>query len=81
LEYLHSRGLVHRDIKPLNILLGEEGVKLGDFGIAAKSTPRLMQSDIFAVGLIMYQMVSGVKPFDGLDEYTDTRKKIKQWQA
>lgn len=93
LDYAHSKGVVHRDMKPDNIMLDPQGetVKIADFGIArveeASSkestqvgmmlgTPRYMspeqatgatidgRSDLFALGVIMYEMITGQKAFD-----------------
>lgn len=93
LDYAHSRGIVHRDIKPDNIMLNGDNnvVKIADFGIARLSrsaisdstqagmmlgTPRYMspeqatgdnvdgRSDLFSIGLIMYEMITGQKAFD-----------------
>jgi serine/threonine-protein kinase len=104
LAYAHQRGIVHRDMKPDNVMFDEFGqVLLTDFGIAKAmaggrltgtgmsiGTPHYMspeqaraqpidgRSDIYSLGVVAYQCLTGQVPFDGEDSFAIGYKHITE---
>lgn len=104
MEAAHNQHIVHRDIKPQNIMISREGkAKITDFGIAKATdsesggsedvimgsihytAPELIRggdgdekSDIYSLGISIYEMLTGTVPFDGKDTVSVAMKHIKE---
>src|SRR5947208_16201733 len=108
LDFAHEAGVVHRNIKPANVMLDGQGrTKLTDFGVARVTgsdrthaertqagtvvgTPAYMspeqiqgqridrRTDIFSAGVILYQFLTGQKPFTGEGAWTVAKKIIQE---
>ena len=104
LDHAHGRGIIHRDVKPANILLRDDGSPLlADFGIAKAleetegltrtgvgvGTPEYMapeqlegraeeRSDLYALGVMLYEMLTGRVPFSGPTPYAVALRHIRE---
>jgi len=106
LEFAHRAGIVHRDVKPQNVMLDREGnVKVMDFGIAragdsgmteagsilgtaqylapeqAKGQRVDERSDLYSVGIVIYEMLTGTVPFKGDSAVTVALKHVNEMAA
>ncbi len=104
IDYAHGHGMVHRDVKPANVMINNEGqVVLTDFGIARimgatqftqtgalSGTPAYMspeqgqgergdeRSDIYSLGIMLYEMVTGMVPYDADTPFAVIMKHISE---
>ena len=102
-RFAHRRGIVHRDIKPHNVIVDEEGrAKVTDFGIAragasdmtetgsimgtaqylspeqAQGHPVDARSDLYSIGVVLYELLTGRVPFDGESAVTIALKHVAE---
>jgi eukaryotic-like serine/threonine-protein kinase len=109
LDFAHRRGVIHRDVKPGNVLIDRTGqVKVADFGIAravshasegltqtgavmgtatyfspeqAQGLPVDSRSDVYSLGVVLYEMVTGKPPFSGDSPVAIAYKHVREYPS
>jgi beta-lactam-binding protein with PASTA domain len=102
-QFAHSRGVVHRDLKPLNVLIDREGrIRVTDFGIARAGGSEITRTgsvmgtaqylspeqaqgmdvtpaaDIYSIGVMLFEMLTGRVPFDGDSAVAVAMKQVSE---